>query len=97
MKPYDPPPPAAQDAERPPEVIEAEMKALEEAMEALALITLKLVSTLDFLFLVMKKKTAECPSSNYSIVCGFQDSRNSFMVRTTAGGALGTRQKDMVN
>lgn len=44
MKPYDPPPPAAQDAERPPEVIEAEMKALEEAMEALALVTLKSVA-----------------------------------------------------
>ncbi|XP_015512196.1 dynein axonemal intermediate chain 7-like isoform X1 [Neodiprion lecontei] len=45
MKPYDPPPPAAQDAERPPEVIEAEMKALEEAMEALALVTLKIPDT----------------------------------------------------
>ncbi|XP_048504698.1 dynein axonemal intermediate chain 7 homolog isoform X2 [Athalia rosae] len=45
MKPYDPLPPAAQDAERPPEIIEAEMKALEEAMEALALITLKIPDT----------------------------------------------------
>ncbi|XP_076668249.1 dynein axonemal intermediate chain 7 isoform X2 [Andrena cerasifolii] len=40
-RPYEPPQPAA-DSERTPEVIEAEMKALETAMEALALITLKL-------------------------------------------------------
>ncbi|XP_043285673.1 dynein axonemal intermediate chain 7 homolog [Venturia canescens] len=43
-KPYKAPPPAP-DSERTPEVIEAEMKALEAAMEALALITLKLPDT----------------------------------------------------
>ncbi|XP_024936813.1 protein CASC1 isoform X2 [Cephus cinctus] len=40
-KPYKAPPPA-KDSERSPEVIEEEMKALEAAMEALALVTLKL-------------------------------------------------------
>ncbi|XP_051167349.1 dynein axonemal intermediate chain 7-like isoform X2 [Leptopilina boulardi] len=40
-KPYKAPP-SAPESERTPEVIEAEMKALEAAMEALALITLKL-------------------------------------------------------
>ncbi|XP_033224120.1 protein CASC1-like isoform X2 [Belonocnema kinseyi] len=40
-KPYEAPPPAPE-SERTPEVIEAEMKALEAAMEALALVTLKL-------------------------------------------------------
>ncbi|EFN79247.1 Axonemal 84 kDa protein [Harpegnathos saltator] len=44
-KPYKAPPPAP-DSERTPEVIEAEMKALETAMEALALITLKLPSSI---------------------------------------------------
>ena len=39
-KPYKAPPPAPE-SERTPEVIEAEMKALEAAMEALALVTLK--------------------------------------------------------
>lgn len=39
-KPYKAPPPAP-DTERTPEVIEAEMKALEAAMEALALVTVK--------------------------------------------------------
>jgi len=39
-KPYKAPPPAP-DSERTPEVIEAEIKALEAAMEKLALITLK--------------------------------------------------------
>ncbi|KAK2583902.1 hypothetical protein KPH14_001173 [Odynerus spinipes] len=43
-KPYQPPPPVRL-SERTPEVIEAEMKALETAMEALALVTLKLPST----------------------------------------------------
>ncbi|KAG5330625.1 AXP83 protein, partial [Acromyrmex charruanus] len=42
-KPYKAPPPAP-DSERTPEVIEAEMIALEAAMEALVLITLKLPS-----------------------------------------------------
>ncbi|KAG5327383.1 AXP83 protein, partial [Pseudoatta argentina] len=42
-KPYKAPPPAPE-SERTPEVIEAEMKALEAAMEALVLITLKLPS-----------------------------------------------------
>ncbi|KAG7201519.1 hypothetical protein KM043_004271 [Ampulex compressa] len=41
FRPYKAPPPAP-DSERTPEVIEAEMKALETAMEALALVTLKL-------------------------------------------------------
>lgn len=41
-KPYKAPPPAP-DSERTPEVIEAEMKALEAAMEALALVTLKYI------------------------------------------------------
>ncbi|KAJ8688006.1 hypothetical protein QAD02_023801 [Eretmocerus hayati] len=41
LRPYKAPPPAP-DAERTPEVIEAEIKALEAAMEALALVTLKL-------------------------------------------------------
>jgi len=41
-KPYKAPPPAP-DSERTPEVIEAEMKALETAMEALVLVTLKYV------------------------------------------------------
>lgn len=36
-------PPAAPDSERTPEVIEAEIKALETAMEKLALVTLKYV------------------------------------------------------
>lgn len=36
-------PPAAPDSKRTPEVIEAEMKALEAAMEALVLVTLKYV------------------------------------------------------
>ncbi|XP_012288411.1 axonemal 84 kDa protein [Orussus abietinus] len=40
-KPYKAPPPAP-DSERTPEVIEAELKALEAAMEALTLVTLKL-------------------------------------------------------
>ncbi|XP_018304499.1 axonemal 84 kDa protein [Mycetomoellerius zeteki] len=44
-KPYKAPPPAP-DSERTPEVIEAEMKALEAAMEALALVTLKLPSSI---------------------------------------------------
>ncbi|XP_018060407.1 PREDICTED: axonemal 84 kDa protein-like [Atta colombica] len=44
-KPYKAPPPAP-DSERTPEIIEAEMKALEAAMEALALITLKLPSSI---------------------------------------------------
>ncbi|XP_014489011.1 PREDICTED: protein CASC1-like isoform X2 [Dinoponera quadriceps] len=44
-KPYKAPPPAP-DSERTPEVIEAEMKALETAMEALALVTLKLPSSI---------------------------------------------------
>lgn len=52
-KPYKAPPPAP-DFERTPEIIEAEMKALEAAMEALALVTLKCVVFLsdarDFLF-----------------------------------------------
>lgn len=39
-------PQPAPDAERTPEVIEAEIKALETAMEALALITLELVTFL---------------------------------------------------
>ncbi|OXU23252.1 hypothetical protein TSAR_012797 [Trichomalopsis sarcophagae] len=43
-RPYKAPPPAP-DSERTPEVIEAEMKALEAAMEALALVTLKLPDT----------------------------------------------------
>ncbi|EZA57011.1 Axonemal 84 kDa protein [Ooceraea biroi] len=42
-RPYKAPPPAP-DSERTPEVIEAEMKALETAMEALVLVTLKLPS-----------------------------------------------------
>ena len=41
-KPYKAPPPAP-DSERTPEVIEAEMKALETAMEELALVTLKYI------------------------------------------------------
>ncbi|CAG5080947.1 Similar to CFAP94: Dynein intermediate chain CFAP94 [Cotesia congregata] len=41
LRPYKAPPPAP-DAERTPEVIEAEMKALEAAMEALVLVTFKL-------------------------------------------------------
>lgn len=41
-KPYKAPPPAP-DSERTPEVIEAEIKALETAMEALALVTLKYI------------------------------------------------------
>jgi len=41
-KPYKAPPPAP-DSERTPEVIEAEIKALEAAMEALALVTLKYI------------------------------------------------------
>lgn len=41
-KPYKAPP-SAPESERTPEVIEAEMKALEAAMEALALVTLKWV------------------------------------------------------
>ncbi|XP_077263011.1 dynein axonemal intermediate chain 7 homolog [Temnothorax americanus] len=45
FKPYKAPPPAP-DSERTPEVIEAEMKALEAAMEALALVTLKLPSSI---------------------------------------------------
>ncbi|KAM0732613.1 Dynein axonemal intermediate chain 7-like protein [Formica fusca] len=44
-KPYKAPPPAP-DSERTPEVIEAEMKALETAMEALVLVTLKLPSSI---------------------------------------------------
>ncbi|XP_018354810.1 PREDICTED: protein CASC1-like [Trachymyrmex septentrionalis] len=44
-KPYKAPPPAP-DSERTPEVIEAEMKALETAMEELALVTLKLPSSI---------------------------------------------------
>ncbi|XP_054006510.1 dynein axonemal intermediate chain 7-like [Hylaeus anthracinus] len=43
-RPYVPPQPAP-DSERTPEVIEAEMKALETAMEALVLITLELPDT----------------------------------------------------
>lgn len=43
-RPYKAPPPAP-DSERTPEVIEAEMKALEAAMEALALVTLKWVKS----------------------------------------------------
>lgn len=45
FKPYKAPPPAL-DSERTPEVIEAEMKALEAAMEELALVTLKLPSSI---------------------------------------------------
>ena len=41
-KPYKAPPPAPE-TERTPELIEAEMKALEAAMEALVLVTLELV------------------------------------------------------
>ncbi|XP_011255045.2 axonemal 84 kDa protein [Camponotus floridanus] len=44
-KPYKAPPPAP-DSERTPEVIEAEMKALETAMEELVLVTLKLPSSI---------------------------------------------------
>ncbi|XP_028046208.1 axonemal 84 kDa protein [Monomorium pharaonis] len=44
-KPYKAPPPAP-DSERTPEIIEAEIKALEAAMEALALVTLKLPSSI---------------------------------------------------
>ncbi|KAL6443267.1 hypothetical protein ACFW04_002876 [Cataglyphis niger] len=44
-KPYKAPPPAP-DSERTPEVIEAEMKALEAAMEALVLITFKLPTSI---------------------------------------------------
>ncbi|XP_070164198.1 dynein axonemal intermediate chain 7 isoform X3 [Polyergus mexicanus] len=47
-KPYKAPPPAP-DSERTPEVIEAEMKALETAMEALVLVTLKLPSSIIWL------------------------------------------------
>lgn len=42
FRPYEAPQPAP-DAERTPEIIEAEMKALETAMEALVLVTLKFV------------------------------------------------------
>jgi len=44
-RPYKAPPPAPE-SERTPEVIEAEMQALETAMEALVLITLKYVEEL---------------------------------------------------
>ncbi|XP_067206119.1 dynein axonemal intermediate chain 7 homolog isoform X2 [Linepithema humile] len=44
-KPYKAPPPAP-DSERTPEVIEAEIKALEAAMEKLTLVTLKLPSSI---------------------------------------------------
>lgn len=47
-KPYETPQ-SDPDSERTPEIIEAEMKALEEAMDALVLLTLKSVST-NFLF-----------------------------------------------
>lgn len=40
---YEPPPPTPLDIERTPEVIEVEMKALEEALDQLILITLKYV------------------------------------------------------
>jgi hypothetical protein len=44
-RPYKAPPPAPE-SERTPEVIEAEMQALETAMEALVLVTLKYVEEL---------------------------------------------------
>ena len=48
LRSYETPQPAP-DSERTPEVIEAEMKALELAMDALILLTLKLVCAVNFI------------------------------------------------
>lgn len=50
-KPYETPQ-SDPDSERTPEIIEAEMKALEEAMDALVLLTLKSVCA-NFLFYIL--------------------------------------------
>lgn len=99
-------PKAPLESERTPEVIEAEMKALELAMDALVLLTLKSVyintsilffTIFTFLFVDFNFPLHFLLIAARIAVTSVQAARFGVLVRTTGGRPLVTRERNVVN